>query len=277
VIVERLRLNNRTVIVAGAGGGGIGPQTCRAVLEAGGSVVAVDVSREALEALAGEGLDVTPVVADVRTADGVAAVLGTAAASSEPLHGLVNVIGGNLLEQWAPALDITRVQWDDVVDRNLRYAAFLSQAVARELVDAETGGAIVHIASTGGIAVAPYHVAYGAAKAGLLGLMRTQAVEWGRYGIRVNAVAPGTIMTARAGATEDPAKAARALPLRRRGRPEEVAGAVLFLLSDLGSYVTGACLPVDGGASQKLALFDEDDVPIFVSNPQVLARIKPDR
>ena len=277
MIVERLRLENRTVIVAGAGGGGIGPRTCRAVLEAGGSVVAVDVSEEALAALADEGLDVTPVVADVRTGDGVAAVLGTAAASGEPLHGLVNVIGGNLLGHWAPALDITPAQWDEVVDRNLRYAVFLSQAVARALVAAGTGGSIVHLASTGGIAVAPYHVAYGAAKAGLLGLMRTQAVEWGRYGIRVNAVAPGTIMTTRAGAVEDPAKAARALPLRRRGQPEEIAGAVLFLLSDLASYVTGACLPVDGGASQKLALFDEDDVPIFVTNPEVLARIRPDR
>ncbi|MCF2532027.1 SDR family NAD(P)-dependent oxidoreductase [Yinghuangia soli] len=271
MITDRLRLDGRSVIVSGAGGGGIGTSCARALAEAGAVVVAVDRDQDRLDALDLPGETVL-VRADIGTAEGVAEVV---AAAPGVLHGLVNVVGGSLLPHWAPALDFAREQWDASLDLNLHHVMFLSQAVARRMVDQESGGSIATIASTGGVVAAPYHVAYGTAKAAVLGLTRTLAVEWGQYGIRVNAVAAGSITTPRATSTvQDPGLAGRGVPMRRRGTPEDVAAAVLFLVSDLSAYTTGAVLPVDGGALQRLGLFDDDNVPVHVTNPQILARIR---
>ncbi|MFI1383344.1 SDR family NAD(P)-dependent oxidoreductase [Embleya sp. NPDC020886] len=284
MIAERIRLAGRTVIVSGAGGGGIGTTCARGLLEAGATVLGVDRDAERLAAIEAElaetaGLGGSPgtlltVCADVSTAEGVAAVVERAAAAPGELYGLVNVVGGSLLPHWAPALDFDRAQWDQSFDLNLHHVMWLSQAVARHLVEHEAPGSIVTINSTGGVVAAPYHVGYGTAKAAVLGLTRTLALEWGRYGIRVNGVAAGSITTPRATTTAaDPALAGRGVPLRRRGTPADVAAAVLFLISDLSAYTTGAVIPVEGGALHRLGLFDEDNVPVHVSNPQILARI----
>ncbi|MDI2129850.1 SDR family NAD(P)-dependent oxidoreductase [Yinghuangia seranimata] len=270
MILDRLRLDGRTVIVSGAGGGGIGTACARALADAGAVVVAVDRDAERLTDL---GLPATavPVCADISTESGVAAVLDAAPGA---LHGLVNVVGGSLVPHWGPALDVQRDQWDAVLELNLHHVMFLSQAVARRLVEQGSGGSIATISSTGGVVAAPYHVGYGTAKAAVLGLTRTLALEWGRHGIRVNAVAAGSITTPRAtGVAQDPALAGRGVPLGRRGTPEDVAAAVLFLISDLSAYTTGAVVPVEGGALQRLGLFDEDNVPVHVTNPGILARI----
>lgn len=268
MILDRLRLDGRTVIVSGAGGGGIGTSCAAALAEAGATIVAVDRDKERLAELPDAYVKVQ---ADISTPEGVQSVIDAAPA---PLHGLVNVVGGSLLPHWAPALDFGREQWDASLELNLHHVMFLSQAVARKLVEQGMGGSIATISSTGGVVAAPYHVAYGTAKAAVLGLTRTLALEWGQYGIRVNAVAAGSITTPRATKTaQDPALAKRGVPLGRRGTPDDIAAAVVFLLSDLSAYTTGAVLPVEGGALQRLGLFDDDNVPVHVTNPDILARI----
>ena len=121
----------------------------------------------------------------------------------------------------------------------------------------QRAGSLVAVASVSGLFAAPFHAAYGAAKAGLVSLVKTFAVELAPHGVRVNAVAPGAIRTPRllAITTEERrAESARSIPLGRLGEPEEIANVVAFLASDLASYVTGQTLVTDGGASVKFPL-----------------------
>jgi NAD(P)-dependent dehydrogenase (short-subunit alcohol dehydrogenase family) len=190
------------------------------------------------------------------------------------IHGLVNVIGGALAPDWGPTVELTRAAWHDALARNLDTAVFMSQAVARALIAAGTGGSIVCLSSTSGLGAAPFHVAYGAAKGAIVAVVRTLAVEWAEHGIRVNAIAPGTVRTPRAGSDPgDAARDRRGVPMGRRGHPDEIAAAALFLVSDLASYVTGQTLPVDGGTSVKHVHLGDDNVPIFVRNPAILDRL----
>ncbi|HEX7094322.1 MAG TPA: SDR family oxidoreductase [Acidimicrobiales bacterium] len=282
MIVERIRLDGRLVVVAGAGGGGIGSATARAMAEAGATVLAVDRDDEPLDALAEslatDGLSMLRVVCDLTTDEGVERV-GAAIDEHRGTHGqvrgLVNVVGGAYAPHWGPSLDVGRDSWHDVFALNVDTAFFVSQVVARRMAAHGLGGSIVSLSSTSGIGAAPFHVAYGAAKGAVMAMTRTLAVEWGRLGIRVNAIAPGTIRTPRAGHDPgDEARDRRGVPLARRGEPDEIAAAALFLVSDLSSYVNGQCLPVDGGTSVKHAHLGDDNEPIFVRNEAILARIR---
>ena len=122
----------------------------------------------------------------------------------------------------------------------------------------------------------PYGAAYAIAKAGLLALARSQAVEWGRAGIRVNAVAGGTIRTPKSESegSSNRSEDMASIPLGRRGTPDEIAGAVLFLCSDFATFVTGHTLVVDGGASVKPSFLDDENLPVFVTNHEMRARLK---
>jgi NAD(P)-dependent dehydrogenase (short-subunit alcohol dehydrogenase family) len=277
MIVERIRLDGRVIVVSGAGGGGIGTATVRAMAEAGATVVGVDLDDERLAtataALDPDGLTFTPLAADVTTDEGVATVIDRAVDAHGAVHGLVNVVGGALAPHWGPSLEFTRKQWTDSIVLNLDTAMFMSQAVARRIVEQGSGGSIVCLSSTSGIGAAPFHVAYGAAKGALVSMVRTLALEWADHGIRVNAIAPGTIRTPRSGPDSESATARRGVPMARRGEPDEIAAAALFLVSDLSSYVTGQCLPVDGGTSAKHVHLGDDNAPIFVRSPDLLARI----
>ncbi|MCH7554369.1 MAG: SDR family oxidoreductase, partial [Chloroflexi bacterium] len=119
------------------------------------------------------------------------------------------------------------------------------------------GGSIISIASMSGISGAPRHSAYGAAKAGLIHWTKSMAVEWGPHGIRINAVAPGSIMTPRALANTPPGRDEQLrsiIPLARRGEPDDIAKAVLFFASDMAGYITGQTLIVDGGVTCNFAV-----------------------
>ncbi len=266
-------LAGATVVVAGAGGGGIGTSTCEAALRAGANVVAVDRSGDELDKLDMLPCPVAKVRTDLTDENAPSAVVEAAMDAYGRIDGLVNVAGGTSIDDFAPLLHADGAQWDRVMANNLRYVVFLNRAVAQSMIDARISGAIVNISSVSSLASQPYLAAYGAAKAGINSLTSTMAVEWGSHGIRVNAIAPGTITTPRSGSDEQPDASQRAIPLGRRGHPDEIAATAVFLVSPMAGYITGQVLAVDGGMSVKLAMLGDDNAPVFVTDPEVRARM----
>ena len=271
-MTELLSLVGRIVVVSGAGGGGIGTTVTRLAAEAGATVIAVGRSRENLDThvgpLAEQGLSVQPVVADAATDEGIATVLEAARAAQGTLYGLVNIAGGAAPATWMPATRVSRADWRELFTANLETMFFMSQAVAAEIREQGNPGSIVSVSSISGMNTAPYHVAYGTAKAAIVAATRTLAVELAASGIRVNAVAPGVTETA-ASATyvdEDPERDRTAIAMGRRGTPAEQAGAILFLLSDLAGYVTGQTLLVDGGLNLKWTHLGADNTSLFLKD-----------
>jgi 3-oxoacyl-[acyl-carrier protein] reductase len=186
------------------------------------------------------------------------------------------VVGGMASDQWAPVTTMAPATFAAVTELNLQSAFVTMQAIAARLVALGCGGSIVHIASVSGVSAMPFGAPYAAAKAGVLALTRTAALELGDAGIRVNAVAAGTVRTAkteRQGPSVDTPAERAAIPLRRRGTPDDIAGAVLYLLSDLAGFVTGHTLVVDGGSSVLPSFLDDDGLPVFVHDDALRARL----
>jgi len=194
------------------------------------------------------GRSVVPLALDLRAPDSIAAAFDTAAKELGAIDLLVNNAGRALIK---PAVDVTRAEWDDVIDTNLRGAFLLSQHFGRHCVARKRGGAIVTIASTHGLTGLAGRSVYGIAKAGLIQMTRMLAIEWAEHDIRANAIAPATVLTpSRAALLSDPkardAMLAR-IPTGRFVTPEEVAAAVVYLASDAAASVTGQVLAIDGG------------------------------
>ena len=278
--MDLLRLDGRIVVVSGAGGGGIGTTVTAMAAEAGATVIAVSRSKENLDEhvtpLAQRGLAVIPVAADASTDDGIAAVMDQVRRTDGDLYGLVNVAGGAAPATWMPSTRVSRSDWRELFTANLETAFFTSQAVAAELRAQGKSGSIVSVSSISGMNTAPFHIAYGSAKAAVVAMTRTMALELAVDGIRVNAVAPGVTETA-ASATytaADPERDRAAIAMGRRGRPEEQAGAILFLLSDLSSYVTGQTLLVDGGMNLKWSHLAPDHTSLFLKDEAFRAEIR---
>jgi NAD(P)-dependent dehydrogenase (short-subunit alcohol dehydrogenase family) len=265
-------LTGRVIVVSGAGGGGIGTTVTQLAAEAGASVVAVSRRQDNLDEhvgpLVARGLPVTCVAADAATDDGIATVLDHARSLDGDLYGLVNIAGGAAPATWMPATRVTRSDWRALFEANLETAFFTSQAVAAEIRSRGGRGSIVSVSSISGMNTAPFHIAYGTAKAAVVAMTRTLAVELALDGIRVNAVAPGVTQTAASQTyvDDDPERDRTAIAMGRRGTPEEQAGAILFLLSDLSSYVTGQTLLVDGGLNLKWTHLGADNTSLFLKD-----------
>jgi 3-oxoacyl-[acyl-carrier protein] reductase len=275
-----LKLDGRIVVVAGAAGGGIGTTVTRMVARAGATVLAVSRSQANLDKhigpLVAEGLSIVPVAADVANDEGVAQVIEHVRRTRGELFGLVNVAGGAAPATWMPSTRVTRDDWRVLFNQNLETMFFMSQAVAAELRKQGRPGSIVSISSISGMNTAPFHIAYGAAKAAVVAVTRTMAAELALDNIRVNAVAPGVTKTPASGAyiDEDQQRDQRAITMGRRGRPEEQGGAILFLLSDLSSYITGQTILVDGGLNLKWNHLGADNTSLFLKDETFRAAIK---
>jgi NAD(P)-dependent dehydrogenase (short-subunit alcohol dehydrogenase family) len=239
----------KTAIVTGAAGG-IGAAIVRELVAEGAVVIGVDVDL-AIGSLAescGDSDRVLAVRGDIRDDATLDAIFAAASSLDAPASILVNCA---FWEERAPLLEVTAAGWAATLDVSLTAAMRLSTAFARTFDGGD--GAIVNVASVHAFGAVPAFAAYEAAKAGLIALTRSLAVELGPRGIRCNAVAPGFIRVERNRAvwSDDVAlrRLMQAYPLGRPGLPEEVARCVAFLASARASYVNGACLAVDGGMS----------------------------
>jgi NAD(P)-dependent dehydrogenase (short-subunit alcohol dehydrogenase family) len=244
-------LDERVFIVTGASQG-IGQACARRLVQDGAAVALWDVADGPGQALAAElgaaGRRVLYQHCNVaRKADVDAALAATLAAFGR-VDGLVNNAG---IFKAAEFLDISEADWDAVIDVNLKGSFLVGQAVARELVK-NGRGAIVNMSSVNGTLTIPSIASYNASKGAINQLTRVMALSFADKGVRVNAVAPGTIATElakNAVLTSDDAKARIMMrtPMKRLGEPGEIADVVAYLLSDAASYVTGEIVVVDGG------------------------------
>lgn len=269
-----LDLEGRVVIVAGAGGGGMGTVITQMAAEAGARVVAVDRSPESLEKhvapLAAQGLPILSHVAEIGSDEGVASIMACAEQAEGDLYGLVTVVGGAPDPTWGPATELSRDSWEALIGYNLNSMFFLTQAVARQLRLERRPGSLVSVSSISGLTATPFHIGYGAAKAAVISVVKTMALELAADNIRVNSVAPGAIATPTAGVRPDTVRDRWAVPMARQGRADEIASTVLFLLSGMSSYMTGQCLVVDGGVSVKWSHLDEENCPAYARDRSFL-------
>ena len=247
-------LDGRAVVITG-GAQGIGAACARRLVQDGAAVALWDVDDVHGRALAGElsaaGAQALYCHCNVALKADVEAALAATLARLGHVDGLVNNAG---IFRAAPFLEITEADWDAVIDVNLKGAFLVGQAVAREMVKASgtNRGAIVNMSSVNGTLTIPTIASYNASKGAINQLTRVMALSLADQGVRVNAVAPGTIATELARSavlTSDEAKARimSRTPMKRLGEPEEIADVTAFLLSDASSYVTGEIVVVDGG------------------------------
>jgi NAD(P)-dependent dehydrogenase (short-subunit alcohol dehydrogenase family) len=260
---QLLGLEDAVAYVTGAGQG-IARGCALQLAQAGCHVAVVDVDGDKGRACVAEiealGRRATFLEADVLDPAGIVQVVNDTETRLGPVEVACHVVG-NPAHAPKPLLDITLAEWDLTVHRNLGSAFLGTQAAARAMIERRTPGRIVNVASSSGVVGAPNVADYGAAKAGVIHLTKSAAMELGRYGIRVNCIVPGTHAR-----PEDPAAppptpamarfrrmAAAAPPLGRLGDPYETGGLAVFLASKLSSYMTGHVVWSDGGVAHTTA------------------------
>jgi len=252
-MLDVFSLKGKNALVTG-GSRGLGRAMARALAEAGANVVITGRDRNMLEQAARKLAAETqrriiPVQADVTDAEQVEAMTKHAMETLGRLDILVNNAGINIRE---PLLEQTEEHFRRILDTNLTGAFLVARSVGRHLV-AQRSGSVINVSSMLGLVGLPGRPAYTASKGGLIQLTRTMALEWASAGVRVNALCPGPFETEiNKPVLADP-EANRffieRIPLGRWGRPEELAGAVVFLAGEASSFMTGATLVIDGGWS----------------------------
>lgn len=242
----------KVALVTGAGKG-IGKTIALALAGEGADLIINDLEADSAEAVAQEissmGRQSMAVEADVSLEQDVLSMVDLAISRFKRIDLLVNNAG--IPDKIVPTIDQNTEDWQRVIDVDLRGSYLCSKIVGRYMVQ-QSYGRIVNMTSMAGVVSLPMRNAYSAAKAGVIMFTKSLASEWASYNITVNAVAPGYTMTplvkeliSNRRVNED--EIIRRIPMGRFGNPKEVAKAVLFLLSDDATYITGVNLPVDGG------------------------------
>jgi len=246
-------LSGRHVLVTGAGSG-LGRAIGFGVVAFGARVTIVDRNQETLDATAEQlgalGAEVGAIACDVVDTDEVERAVDDAESTGGPITGLVNSAG---IGRRSPAVELSDEDWRDVIAVNLNATFAVCRAVGRRMIERSASGSIINISSIAGqVGLRTGNANYAASKGGVDALTRTLAVEWAAHAIRVNAVAPTHFLTplVERAIREDPSRLDYFLgnvPLGRLGRPLDIVGSVVFLLSEASAMVTGHVLNVDGG------------------------------
>ena len=239
-------LKGRKVLVTG-GASGIGYAVARALVAEGAAVVINDLERSRVESAAASVGAVQGFAGDVSSESVVGDLFAATMSVLGGVDGLVHCAG--IMEKMAATKRQTLDDWRRVIDVNLQ-SVFLSCREAAKVMN--QGSSIVNVSSVAGICAVPASNAYGVSKSAVIMMTRTLACDYARYGLRVNAVAPGTISTPLLEDTIDKLPVSKSVwlsrtPMGRVGQAEEAAAPILFLLSDAASFITGVTLPVDGG------------------------------
>ncbi len=246
-----MRLQNKISIITG-GASGIGEATARRFIAEGGKVLIADRNASAAEALSGElGANAAAIECDVRKEASAIAIAERALQLWGQIDVLVNNAGSELNRAYN---ETTSDEWDMVLETDLKGPWMLCKHVVPHMV-ARGSGSVVNVSSLNGLVGFPLSTAYGSAKGGLVVFTRDMAIELAKSGVRINCVCPGVIQTpmmerwTKLMPDQQQAQAMLrgVMPIGRMGRPEEVAGAILFFASDDSTLCQGAVLSVDGG------------------------------
>ncbi|MCD8349529.1 MAG: SDR family oxidoreductase [Planctomycetaceae bacterium] len=243
---------NKVVAITG-GTSGIGLATSSCFLRAGAKVAVCGIEKdfeeneETKKMADGKVDNAMAMVADVTKTNEIEKFIDTA---TDKL-GQINIFYNNAgVYDRFPSIEVTDDDWEKIISINLKSYFFAAQAMAKRWIDKKLGGCIINTASINARDVEPEAQVYCVSKAGVVMLTKCLAADWGQYGIRVNAVAPGTIPTTLNEdlySDEEREELGQSLPLKRLGTPEDIAEAVMFLASDNASYITGQVIFVDGG------------------------------
>jgi NAD(P)-dependent dehydrogenase (short-subunit alcohol dehydrogenase family) len=247
-------LSGKTAVITG-GGRGIGRGITIAMATAGANVVLAGRTREPLETAAAQarelGVLALPVAADITVRSDLDRLVAGGLELTGTIDCWINNAGSARPQDVGPLIDLREEQWDAVQDLNLKWSFFACQAAARTM---SNGGSIINISSRSGSQPNPMTGNYGAAKAGLENLTATMAAEWGHLGIRVNAVAPGLVLTPESQASGSMSRPSRVrrqietIPLRRLGAVLDIGWVCVFLASDEAAWISGETIQVTGGS-----------------------------
>lgn len=250
-MVPSFSLEGRVAVVTGAGRG-LGQAIAIALAEAGASLCVTGRSEVGLQETAAKieelGRHCSVAAQDVVDLSTIDPVLER----FRSIHGKIDILVNNAgMEKVSPSFDVDEALWDQIVSTNLKGAFFWSRAVGKVMAEQGAGGSILNMCSLTSYVGVPTAVPYGSSKSGLLGMTKALASEWAPHGIRVNALAPGYFRTAMTEVFyEDESwqdKMLDKIPQRRFGQDSDVGGAAIFLCSDAAAYITGHCIPIDGG------------------------------
>jgi len=251
--LKQFSLVDKVAIVTGAGKG-IGKAIALGLADAGANVVCAARTLSDIELTASEikkkGRKALAVPTDVRLSEQINNLINQTIAEFGSIDILVNNAGGAFK---VSTIEMSENAWEATIRENLKSVFLCSQAAAKVMI-ARGGGSIINITSVTAFEAFPWNAAYGVAKAGIISLTKTMAVDLGAYNIRVNAIAPGFIATRLVSQEVGAPDSVERIPQHRLGKPEDVVGGVIYLASDASLYVTGATIVIDGGATVKPSL-----------------------